>query len=438
MTKAKKVGVISLGCDKNRVDTEKMLSFVSERHQVVAEVEQADIIIVNTCSFLESSRKEAIEEIIFTGQQKQLNPDLKIIVTGCLPQRFLNEIESALPEVDAFMGVSDYALINQVIDRVCLGERVVEVGAPRGECTKSRILTTDNYAYLKIADGCSNHCTYCLIPSIRGKFRSVPASDLVEEASALGQIDELILVAQDVARYGQDLNPKCTLAQLIDQLSELDNVNKIRLLYCYPENITDELIDRLKNNDKLIKYIDVPFQHADDKVLKRMNRKGTGKSYLQLIKNLKKQVKGIAIRSTFITGFPGESEQAFENLVKFLQKAKLFNAGFFKYSREKGTPAYKLDGQVKADVKNKRIRKLYATQKKVVKENNSRFIGKTISVKAEGFDFDQLIYYGRAYFNAPDIDGKVLFFSSDEVVNGEYYKVKITKLEGYDLIGERI
>lgn len=438
MTKARKVGVISLGCDKNRVDTEKMLSFVSEFHQVVADVEQADIIIINTCAFLESSRKEAIEEIIFAGQQKQVNPDLKIIVTGCLPQRFLDQIQNALPEVDAFMGVSDYALINDVIDRICSGERVINVGVPREECTKKRILTTDNYAYLKIADGCSNHCTYCLIPSIRGKFRSVPTAQLIEEASALGKVDELILVAQDVAKYGQDLTPKTTLAQLIDELSSLENINKIRLLYCYPENITDQLIDRLKNNDKLIKYIDVPFQHADDKVLKRMNRKGTGKSYLQLIRTLKKQVKGIAIRSTFITGFPGESEQAFENLVKFLQKAKLFNAGFFKYSREQGTPAYKLDGQIKADVKAKRLRKLYSEQKKIVKHNNSKFIGKIISVKAEGFDFNELIYYGRAYFNAPDIDGKILFFSSDEVVNGEYYKVKITKVAGYDLIGERV
>ncbi len=438
MTKQKKVGVISLGCDKNRVDTEKMLAFVSEKHQVVADVAQADVVIINTCSFLESSRKEAIEEIILCGQQKQANPDLKLIVTGCLPQRFLDQIKNDLPEVDAFMGVSDYGFINDVIDRICNGERVIQVGVPRGECTKKRVLTTDNYAYLKIADGCSNHCTYCLIPSIRGKFRSVPICELIEEVRGLGETDELILVAQDVAKYGQDLTPKTTLAQLIDQLSALQNVKKIRLLYCYPENITDELIDRLKNNDKLIKYIDVPFQHADDRVLKRMNRKGTGKSYLQLVKTLKKQVKGIAIRSTFITGFPGESEQAFDNLVEFLQKAKLFNAGFFKYSREQGTPAYKLDEQIKADVKAKRLRKLYSTQKKVVKENNSKFVGKTVWVKGEGFDFNQLIYYGRAYFNAPDIDGKVLFFSGDEVINGEYYKVKITKAVGYDLIGERI
>ena len=438
MTKDKRVGVISLGCDKNRVDTEKMLNFLSERHTVINDIENAQIIIINTCAFLQSSRKEAIEEIILAGQYKQTCNAQKIIVTGCLPQRFIDEIADYLPEVDAFMGVSDYHKINQVIDRIYQGERVIEVGLPREECGKKRVLTTDNYAYLKIADGCSNHCTYCLIPSIRGKFRSVKTSDLIEEINELGKVDELILVAQDVARYGQDLTPKTSLVELIDEISKLDSVNKIRLLYCYPENITDQLIDRLKNNPKLIKYIDVPFQHADDRVLKRMNRKGTGKGYLELVKKLKKQVKGIAIRSTFITGFPGEDEKAFENLIEFIKKAKLFNAGFFKYSREQGTPAYKLDGQVKANVKAKRLRKLYSVQKAVVKENNARFVGKTILVKAEGFDFDGLIYYGRAYFNAPDIDGKILFFSQDEVENGQYYKVKITKVSGYDLIGERL
>ncbi len=438
MIKDKRVGVISLGCDKNRVDTEKMLSFIKQRHTLTNDMESAQIIVINTCAFLESSRKEAIDEIINAGLFKQNACAEKLIVTGCLPQRFLDELKDALSEVDAFMGVSDYASINDVIDRLYLGERVLQVGVPREECTFNRVVTTQNYAYLKIADGCSNHCTYCLIPSIRGKFRSVKEQDLVCEAKSLGNIDELILVAQDSARYGQDLSPKSSLPKLINTLSELENVNKIRVLYCYPENITDELIECFKNNDKLIKYIDVPFQHADDRVLKRMNRKGTGKSYLELVKKLKREVKGIAIRSTFITGFPGEDQKAFDNLVKFLQKAKLFNAGFFKYSREQGTPAYKLDGQVKGSEKTKRLKKLYSVQKAVVKENYSKLIGKTITVKAEGFDFDEFIYYGRAYFNVPDIDGRVNFFSSEEVENGKYYKVKIIKATGYDLLGERI
>ena len=437
MIKNKKIGVISLGCDKNRVDTEKMLAFLSDSHQIVGDIESAEIVIINTCAFLESSRKEAIGEILTVAQLKQVGVLQKIIVTGCLPQKFLGEIFNELVEVDAFMGVSDYDKILQVIDRIYKGERVNAVGVPSAECGKNRVLTTDNFAYLKIADGCSNHCTYCLIPSIRGKFRSVPMGDLIDEAKSLGEVSELILVAQDTARYGQDLEPKISLVTLIKKLSLLSNVKAIRLLYCYPENITEQLIDELATNDKLIKYIDIPFQHADDKILKLMNRKGTGQGYLELVEKLKSRVSGIAIRSTFITGFPTEDDKAFDNLVEFIKKAKLFNAGFFKYSREKGTPAYKLEGQVKASVKTARHKKLYSVQKSVVKENYSKFIGKTIKVLAEGFDENELVYYGRAYFNAPEIDGKVYFFYDDEIEYGKYYDIKIIKATGYDLYGER-
>lgn len=434
--KGKSVGVISLGCDKNRVDTEKMLAIISQRHSLTSDIENAQIIIVNTCAFLESARREAIEEILLAIEQKK-NKAEKIIVSGCLPQKFISELENELLEVDAFLGVSDYKEILQVIDRLYLGERVISVGEPREECGTKRVLTTDSYAYLKIADGCSNHCTYCLIPSIRGKYRSVPLSHLIEEAKNLGEIKELILVAQDSAKYGLDLEKKSSLVELIRELSKLSNIKGIRLLYCYPENITDQLIEEIASNDKVIKYLDMPLQHADDGVLKLMNRKGTGKGYLQLIEKLKQKVKGIAIRSTFITGFPRESEEAFNNLTEFLLKAKLFNAGFFKYSREQGTPAYKLDGQIPAKIKDKRFRKLYSTQKKVVKENSKALIGQTVKVIAEGFDAEQLVYYGRAYFNAPDIDGKVYFFSREEVDFGEFYDIKIINATGYDLYGER-
>ena len=434
--KGKSVGVISLGCDKNRVDTEKMLAILSERHNLTPDIENADIIIVNTCAFLESARKEAIEEILLAIEQKEKG-DKKVIVSGCLPQKFISELQNELLEVDAFLGVSDYKEILSVIDRICAGERVILVGAPREECGKNRVLTTDGYAYLKIADGCSNHCTYCLIPSIRGKFRSVPLNDLLDEARGLGEVNELILVAQDTAKYGVDFENKSSLTHLIKELSKLSNVKGIRLLYCYPENITDELIEEIASNEKVIKYIDMPLQHADDGVLKLMNRKGTGEGYLRLIDKLRQKVKGIAIRSTFITGFPRESEQAFNNLTEFLLKAKLFNAGFFKYSREQGTPAYKLDGQIPAVIKNKRLRKLYSTQKKVVKENYKALLNQTVKVVAEGFDAEQLVYYGRAYFNAPDIDGKVYFFSAEEVDFGEFYDIKIIKATGYDLYGER-
>lgn len=435
--KGKKIGVISLGCDKNRVDTEKMLSKLKERHFLTSEIEDAQIIIVNTCAFLESARKEAIYEILSAVQMKGQSAE-KVIVTGCLPQKFLGDIKDELPEVDAFTGVSDYGEILSVIDRIYSGERVLLVGNPRGECGINRVLTTDNYAYIKIADGCSNHCTYCLIPYIRGAYRSVPIKDIIREAKALGEVSELILVAQDTARYGFDLEDKPTLTELIKELSKLKNVKGIRLLYCYPENVTDQLINELKVNDKLIKYIDIPMQHADDGVLKLMNRKGTGAGYLQLIEKLRKEVDGIAIRSTFITGFPKESDEAFENLVEFLKKAKLDNAGFFKYSKEQGTAAARLDGQIPATVKSSRLRKLYSVQKKIVKEKSKSLVGKTFKVLAEGFDEQNLVYYGRAYFSAPDVDGKVYFFSAKEVEYGKYYNVKILKGTGYDLYGERL
>lgn len=433
----KKIGVISLGCDKNRVDTEKMLSILSAEHTLTSDYDNANLIIINTCSFLESSRKEAIYEILSAIEMKKHGLE-KIIVTGCLPQKFLDEIKDELIEVDAFMGVSDYHQILQVIDRIYDGERVLEVGAPRGECGVKRVLTTDGYAYLKVADGCSNHCTYCLIPAIRGKYRSVPMADLITEAKSLGDVNELILVAQDTAKYGLDLEPQTSLVTLIRELCKLENIKGIRLMYCYPENVTDELIHELAVNPKMIKYIDMPLQHADDGVLKLMNRKGTGQGYLDLIAKLKQRVPGIAIRSTFIAGFPRESDEAFNNLTDFLQKAKLFNAGFFKYSKEDGTAAARLDGQVAGAIKTKRYKKLYSVQKKVVRENNKALIGRTFKVVAEGFDADQLVYYGRAYFNAPDIDGKIYFFSSEEVEYGKFYDIEIIKATGYDLYGERV
>ncbi|MBR1983922.1 MAG: 30S ribosomal protein S12 methylthiotransferase RimO [Clostridia bacterium] len=434
----KKIGVISLGCDKNRVDTEKMLSFIQQKYEITNDVENADAVIINTCAFLKTSRQEAVEEILSCICLKSASPDLKIIVTGCLPQRFLSEIEPELPEVDAFMGVSDYDKILDVLEKVFNGERVIEVGVPSKECGKKRTLTTDGYAYLKIADGCNNHCTYCLIPSIRGKYRSVPTEDLIEETIGLGDVKELILVAQDVTAYGKDLEPKTSLVELIRKLSALSNVHGIRLLYCYPENITDELIHEISVNSKVMRYIDVPFQHADDKILKLMNRKGTYLEYLDLVNKLKSQIPGIAIRSTFITGFPNETEESFNTLLDFILKAKLFNAGFFKYSKEKGTASYNLDGHLLESVKTKRLKKLYSVQKKIVKENYKSLIGKTFKVKADGFDANAFTYYGRPYFFAPDIDGKVYFFSEDEVINGEYYNVKITSYDGYDLYGERV
>lgn len=435
----KLIGVISLGCDKNRVDTEKMLAILSQKHTLTPDIEKAEIIIINTCAFLQSARKEALGEIFSAAEYKRGGSLEKLIITGCLPQKYAGEMFGELKEVDAFLGISDYDRILDVIDALYeKDERINGVGLPTCEFGIKRRLTTGGYAYLKIADGCDNHCTYCLIPKIRGKYRSVKFDALVSEASLLGKVKELILVAQDTSRYGEDLTPKRTLVDLIRALSNLDNVKSIRLLYCYPEGITDELIREFQYNPKLIRYIDIPFQHASDRILKLMNRKGTGAGYLSLIERLKREIDGIAVRSTFIAGFPQETEEDFNELIGFLEQAKLFNAGFFKYSREEGTAAYNLDGQIKESVKTKRLKKLYSVQKKVVNNNGKALIGKTIKVCAEGFDKDELIYFGRAYFNAPEIDGKVKFFSGEEVEYGKDYDVKITGVFGYDLYGERI
>lgn len=438
MVKNKLVGVISLGCDKNKTDTEKMLSFLNGRHVLTNDLEKAQIIVINTCAFLESAREEAVNEILLAASLKKTAKLEKLVVTGCLPQKFVNDIFDELTEVDAFLGVSDYERLLDVIDEIYDGKRVNAVGNPKNERILSRVRTTDNYAYLKIADGCSNRCTYCLIPSIRGAYRSVKKSDLIEEARSLGEVKELILVAQDVTKYGLDLEEKSSLPDLIRALSVLNNIRGIRLLYCYPEGITDELIGEFQCNPKLIRYLDIPLQHADDRILKLMNRKGTGQGYLQLIERLKREISGIAIRSTFIAGFPTEDEREFGSLVEFLKQAKLFNAGFFKYSKEEGTPAARLEGQVPAIIKTKRYKKLYSVQKSIVKENLKSLIGRTFSVLAEGFDQTQFVYYGRAYFNAPDVDGKVYFFSSEEVEYGKNYDIKITAASDYDLYGERL
>ena len=434
----KKIGVISLGCDKNRVDTEKMLSILGSKH-LTQDLAEAEILIVNSCAFLESSRKEAIDTVLECNEYRENGCLEKLVLTGCLPQKFINELFDELTEVDVFLGTKDYARLPEAIERAYKGERVNLVNSEKDFERVERVVTTPlHYAYLKIADGCNNHCTYCLIPAIRGRYCSEKQEDLVKEAEKIGDISELILVAQDVTRYGEDLYGKPSLVELIRKLTALENVGAVRLLYCYPDMINDELIAELKTNDKLIKYLDIPLQHADDSVLKRMNRKGTGEEYLALIEKLRREVGGIALRSTFIAGFPGETEEQFDTLVEFIKKAKLNNAGFFAYSREEGTPAYKMDGQIPESVKQARVKKLYSVQKTVSREILSGFVGKELEVVADGVDYEKSKFYGRAYFSAPDIDGKVYFTSDDDINQGEKYSVLIRKHDDYDLYGEVI
>ena len=433
-----KVGLISLGCDKNRVDSEKLLAKINERYEITSDINEADVLVINSCAFLTASRKEALDVVFEYAQLKNVGKLKKIILAGCLPQKFVGELYDELTEVDAFLGTFDGSLINQAIDRSLTGERPDLVGKG-SELGCERIQTTpDHYAYLKISDGCSNHCTYCLIPKIRGGYVSRPMEDLVKETSLLGDVKELILVAQDTTRYGVDLYGEPKIVELIEKLSALDNVGHIRLLYCYPELLTDRLIEQFKTNDKLVKYVDIPFQHASDRILKLMNRQGTYKSNLELIEKLRNNVDGIAVRSTFIAGFPTETEEDFAVLVDFLKKARLTNAGFFPYSKEPDTPAYKLNGHLKESVKKQRVKELYKVQKAIVNENLKSMVGRELAVVCDGIDYDAQSFYGRTYFNAPEVDGKV-YISGDLLIGqGETYRVKITAVRGYDLVGEII
>ena len=435
MDKTKKIGLISLGCDKNRVDSEKILGLIGDRAIITNEIEEANIIIVNSCAFLESARKEAIDTVLECNELRNNNLE-KIVLTGCLPERYVGDLFEDFTEVDVFMGILDYDLLFEALDLAYQGERVNFVHKNKKFENNKRILTTPcHYYYLKIADGCNNKCTYCLIPSIRGAYRSTPINELISEVKSLGEVKELILVAQDVTRYGIDFDGKSHIVELIKELSKLEEVGSIRLLYCYPDMVSDELINEIKTNDKVIKYLDIPLQHASNPVLKRMNRKGTGESYLELINKLKNEIEGVALRSTFIVGFPGESEEDFETLKEFVKKAKFTNCGFFAYSREKDTPSHKLDGHMPKKIKEKRAKILYEVQREISYNNLQQYVGKTIKVICDGVDYDKQSFYGRAYFNAPDIDGRVYFTSDDDINQGEYYLVKINETDEYDLYG---
>ncbi len=433
---SKKYGVISLGCDKNRVDAEKLLAIIKSRGCTICDdLAQANVVVVNTCAFLNSARKEAIETVLECAQYKEGNLE-KIVVTGCLPQKFIGETFGALTEADVFLGVNDYDKFFEALEKSYSYGRVNFVGSGDISTRTQRVITTPcHYAYLKIADGCDNRCTYCLIPKIRGSYVSYPMEQLLKEAEELGDVAELILVAQDVTRYGIDLYGKKFLVTFLKKLTTLDNINSVRLLYCYPEAIDDELIAEIRDNPKIIKYIDIPFQHSEDRLLKMMNRRGSRAQYLELISRLKREVEGIAIRSTFIAGFPTETEEDVAGLCAFLKQAKLTNCGFFAYSREPDTPAYKIKGQIAYAEKNRRVKRLYAVQRQISHDYLNGFSGKKIKVLCDGIDYDRGCFVGRAYFQAPDIDGKV-YFHSAEAAQGSYYEVTIERCDDYDMYGK--
>lgn len=428
--KKKKIGFISLGCDKNRVDLEKMIYKCKQFGlEIVNDPKLANIIIVNTCSFLEASRLESIENILEMANYKGDNLE-KIVVTGCLNELGYSDLQESIPEVDEFVRLKDNANIVKILAKL-YGLDI------DGEMAEGRVLTTANhYGYLKIADGCNNFCSYCLIPYIRGRNKSESIETLYAEALDLAQkgVKELILVAQDVTKYGLDLYGKRAIVDLIQKLSTIDKIEGIRLLYCYPEEMTDELIEEIANNPKVIKYLDIPLQHISNPILKAMNRKSTKESIYALFTKLKDRIPNIVLRTTFILGFPGETDNDVDEIENFLKEFKLQNVGFFKYSREEGTRSYDFPNQIDEEIKEERLRRLSQVQYNIQLSYNNSLIGK---------EFDAIIDYidggvsvARYYGQAPLIDSVIYINEPLEI--GKKYKIKITNKSDYDLEGEKL
>ena len=435
-----KVGAISLGCDKNRVDTERLLGFVLQAgHRIVNDVDEADAVIVNTCAFLQSAVKESLDTVFEARSHKNVK---YLIVAGCLPMRYLSELTAAdgLKEADALLDNSCYDRIGEVLTKLEKGEKVVMTNAGGRERVESRVVTTPyHYAYLKVSDGCDNKCTFCAIPGIRGAYASTPIESLVKEADGLvGQgVKELILVAQDVTRYGSDLYGEPKLIDLLRALIALP-VEKIRLLYCYPDMCTDELIDFIDSEPKIAKYVDMPMQHASDGVLKRMNRRDNRRSLLDRIAYIRGKKSGIAIRSTFMVGFPQETEEEFEDLLSFLEEARLDNVGFFAYSKEEGTPAARMKGQVPQSVKKQRLKKAEALQSAIAEQKAKEKVGTVLYVTYDGIDYDKQCFYGHTERLCPDVDAKVYFTSDEPIEIGESYPVLVKKTKKLDLYGQTV
>lgn len=438
-----KVGMVSLGCSKNLVDSERMLYKLRQRgYQLVTEPGLADVAVVNTCGFIQSAKEEAIETIIELGKLKNDGTLKKIIVTGCLSERYKEETAELFPEADAVVGIGDNKDIVDILDQVLADERVIHF-APKldAELTGERIISTlPFFAYLKIAEGCSNCCTYCAIPQIRGKFRSVPIEDVLDEAHWLADngVTEIVVIAQDTTRYGEDLYGKSMLPELLRSLARIDGLKWIRVLYCYPERITDELLDAIADEEKIVKYLDIPIQHCNEEVLKRMNRHGSYDELKSLIEKIRRKIPDIVLRTTLITGFPGETEEQFTELSEFVQEMKFDRLGCFPYSQEEGTKASEFEGQLDDDVKFHRAEMIMQQQMLISAKNNKSLLGKQLEAVVEGFDQYGECYFGRTKADAPDIDGKIFFMSERHLNIGDYVRIEIVDTLDYDLIGEVI
>jgi len=434
-----KVGFVSLGCPKNLLDTEVMLGhLVDAGYEITPDSEEADIVVINTCAFINDAKQESIDNILDIAWLKEHGNLKGIVVTGCLAQRYKDEILSELPEVDAVIGTGSVHSIVKAVKEVESGKKYTEYGdIDTVELGGDRIVTSgEAFAYLKISEGCNNRCTYCSIPNIRGKFRSRPMDELIKEANELAQmgIKELIVIGQDTTAYGIDLYGKYELHTLLRRLADETEVKWLRVLYCYPDKITPELLNEFKTNDKLLKYIDIPIQHISDRILKRMNRRGDGALIRSVIKSLR-EIEGMAIRTTAIVGFPGETEEEFCELCEFIKEAEFDNFGAFPYSREEDTPAYNFKDQIDDQIKQDRYDIIMREQLPICEKQGQASIGKTYEVICEGYDVVAETYYGRSYKDAPDIDGKVFFTSKNKHSVGDFVKVRVTDAYDYDLNG---
>lgn len=439
MAKGYKVGMISLGCPKNQVDGEALLAkLAAAGYQIVNEIENSDVMIVNTCGFIEDAKREAIDTILEVAQYKEAGAISALVVTGCLAERYQDEILKEMPEVDAVIGIGANADIVKVCDKALCG---IQTSNYPNKCylpiDDERLLSTpSHWAYLKIAEGCDNRCSYCAIPGIRGKFRSRKIESVVDEAKSLVNrgVKEIILVAQDTTKYGQDLYGEYSLDKLLKELVKIDGLEWIRLFYCYPQRITDSLIEVIANEEKVCNYIDIPLQHSDTTVLKNMNRVGDGNDYRVLLDKMRKAIPDLALRTTFMVGFPGETDEQFENLCNFVKDMKFDKMGCFTFSPEEDTPAFDMDNQIDEDVKKRRQEVLMNAQYSITEASNKSRVGNVYKVIIDSFADGK--YTGRSYMDSPEIDSGIIFTSNKKLNIGDFVNVKITDFDGYDLIGE--
>ena len=429
------VGFVHLGCSKNLVDTEMTIGLFKENgYKIVNNEEEADILVINTCGFIGPAKEEAINTILEMAEYKKKRCKY-LIVMGCLVERYKEELSKAIPEVDLWIKYSSYNTIWEQIETILKSEKENKNNLD----FLDRVITTgNNFAYLRIAEGCSNFCTYCAIPKIRGPFVSRKMEDVIEEAKKLANegYEELIIIAQDTTKYGIDIYGESKLAELLKELCKIEKLKWIRFLYAYPETITDELIEVVKNEDKICKYFDIPIQHISNSVLKRMNRKSNGETIRNLIKRLRKEIPGVVIRTTVMVGFPGETKEDFEELYDFVKEARFERLGAFSFSKEEGTPAEKLKDQIHPMTKKSRYNKIMSLQQKIASETQQEMVGKELEVLIETKTFDGKYYVGRSYREVPDIDGLIYIEMVDKALEGKFVKCKITKASGYDLIGE--